>query len=197
MDKRQKRSRLRLHAALRSLLARQPLSEISVDALARKAGVTRPTFYAHFANIPAMLDEYVGDLLTKLEQNHRAHMEGTTPDTLEEKIQSSVAESLRALDPRDARLRCVMQGVPGLLPEMRFALLVETMMEEKDPSLHGVVPPELRRVHAHFFSSAFVGLLRLWVSDPSTMTPDDIGRHFCQLAMHGRLGAIPLLTETS
>ncbi|MEO3999303.1 TetR-like C-terminal domain-containing protein [Mesorhizobium sp. CAU 1732] len=51
-DPRFQRSLRALHAALLELVDAKPLEEISITALVQAAGVTRPTFYQHFADIP-------------------------------------------------------------------------------------------------------------------------------------------------
>lgn len=53
MDARQERSRDALIAAIIPLIAAGPLADISITALVKAAGVTRPTFYNHFPDIPA------------------------------------------------------------------------------------------------------------------------------------------------
>jgi len=50
-DPRFQRSLKALHVALLELVDTQPLEEISITALVQAAGVTRPTFYQHFADI--------------------------------------------------------------------------------------------------------------------------------------------------
>ena len=60
---------LRLHAALRQMLGQMPLRDISVEALVRQAGVTRPTFYAHFTDVPEMLGEYLDHLLAEMSRH--------------------------------------------------------------------------------------------------------------------------------
>ncbi|WGM45962.1 hypothetical protein KOAAANKH_00827 [Brevundimonas sp. NIBR10] len=51
-DPRFQRSLKALHVALLELVDAQPVEEISITALVQAAGVTRPTFYQHFADIP-------------------------------------------------------------------------------------------------------------------------------------------------
>jgi len=51
-DPRFQRSLKALHVALLDLVDSQPLEDISITMLVQAAGVTRPTFYQHFADIP-------------------------------------------------------------------------------------------------------------------------------------------------
>lgn len=51
-DPRFQRSLGALHEAVIALLEAQPVENISITALVQAAGVTRPTFYQHFADVP-------------------------------------------------------------------------------------------------------------------------------------------------
>lgn len=52
-DPRFQRSRAAVLAAVTALLDRRPMAEISITQLVAEAGITRPTFYQHFPDIPA------------------------------------------------------------------------------------------------------------------------------------------------
>ena len=52
--------------ALLKLLAKKPLSEITVSELAREAHVIRSTFYEHFANPGDVYDELVNDVMGEI-----------------------------------------------------------------------------------------------------------------------------------
>ena len=54
MDARQERSHEALVSAIIPMIAAGPLAEISITGLVKAAGVTRPTFYKHFPDIPAI-----------------------------------------------------------------------------------------------------------------------------------------------
>ncbi|MGX1773782.1 TetR/AcrR family transcriptional regulator [Nocardia brasiliensis] len=53
LDPRFQRSRMALTAAMAELVDLHPVAEISISRVVESAGVTRPTFYQHFADIPA------------------------------------------------------------------------------------------------------------------------------------------------
>ena len=192
MDPRRLKSRLRLHAALRQMLGQMPLRDISVEALVRQAGVTRPTFYAHFADVPEMLGEYLDHLLAEMSRRrHRdiACSDGAFPPL--DSLGASVAGALRDLDPLDPRLQAILDGVPGLSPELRFAAMLQEMMEANAPAVHAGLSPGQRQLQAHFFTGAFVGLVRLWISRKTELTADELGEAFADLVRNGAQGDIP------
>lgn len=187
MDPRRRRSRLRLHAALRALLTERPLAEISVDALTRRAGVARPTFYANYTAIADMLDEYITALLDETAARHVPPAQCGDDAALRDHLAQAAERALTDLDRRDPRLRAILDGVPGLAPEARFADLVERLMEAPQP---GPAAPA-RRIRAHYHTGAFVGVLRLWVRGADGLTAAALGRAFADLTVFGRRGAAP------
>ena len=60
------RSRDLIKSALLSLLMDKDLDEITVSALAQKAGVNRGTFYAHYKNISEVLESIQSDVARQL-----------------------------------------------------------------------------------------------------------------------------------
>lgn len=192
MDRRRHRTRLRLQAALRDMLAEMPLSAVSVDALTRRAGVTRPTFYANYATLVDMLDDYLGELLDEVETRHEHTFRDMTTADREARLRGLAVSVFEDLDRSDPRLATILAGVPSLAAEARFAGLVERLMARFGPAGARPVPDGARAIHAHFHTGAFIGLLRLWLGRAETgMTPAIMGRAFTDLALHGRLGAEP------
>ena len=55
LDRRQRKSRAALQAALLTLIARKPYAEITIDDVAETADVARATFYAHYDDKTALL----------------------------------------------------------------------------------------------------------------------------------------------
>ncbi|MEQ3624234.1 MAG: TetR/AcrR family transcriptional regulator [Celeribacter sp.] len=195
MDKRRRRTRLRLQAALRSLLTQKPLAEISVDALTRAAGVTRPTFYSNYADLTEMLDEYLTGLLAEMERRHIAIVddpERGTPAMLSRFIEQALID----IDRTDPRLHTLLNGVTHLTPETRFAAMVEQMMARCDPIDRPFASDAARRLHPHFFTGAFVGMLRFWVSCPDGIDAAMMAAAFTQFGTSGRFGATAPLPGT-
>ncbi|AXE64977.1 MULTISPECIES: TetR/AcrR family transcriptional regulator [unclassified Hyphomonas] len=52
-DPRFSRSRAALIGAVADLVREKPVEDVSITQIANSAGVTRPTFYQHFENVPA------------------------------------------------------------------------------------------------------------------------------------------------
>ncbi|MCX5416035.1 TetR/AcrR family transcriptional regulator [Streptomyces sp. NBC_00059] len=53
-DRRIRRTRAALHAALLALIAERPLSRITVSDVSKQADINRSTFYEHYDDVPAL-----------------------------------------------------------------------------------------------------------------------------------------------
>ncbi|KUL71093.1 MULTISPECIES: TetR/AcrR family transcriptional regulator [unclassified Streptomyces] len=62
-DARAVRTRARLRRALLDACAEQPLADVSVAALVRRAGVGRATFYLHYADLEALAVDACADVV--------------------------------------------------------------------------------------------------------------------------------------
>ena len=182
MDRRSQRSRLRLNAALRTLLRSQPLSGISVEQLTRHAGVTRPTFYAHYARIVDLLDEYLESLLAEVRARRDARAPGGNVLN-EDAVAEMVAGILTDIGRFDLRLHAILDGVPGLTAEERFAATVEHLIRIDGPRVGDME----RELSAAIMSGAFVGVLRDWCRNDRDAAR--MGRTFARFIFHGHFGA--------
>ncbi|MCE0506515.1 TetR/AcrR family transcriptional regulator [Roseivivax sp. GX 12232] len=184
MDPRRHRTRLRLQAALRALLAEKPLSTISVEALARRAGTTRQSFYSHYGDLASMLGDYLDGLLAEIERrNLEMFGEGGDCPSYDDHLRK-FTRLFGDLDRDDPRLHALFDGVPGLAPEDRFAELIETLMGRL-PAGPGVPDPQLRRIAARFYTGAFVAVLRDWLRAREPIPPHELAAAFTSLAFGG------------
>lgn len=184
MDPRRRKTRLKLQAALRSLLSEKPLRAISVEELARKARTTRQTFYSHYGSLAEMLDEYFSLLLKELEARHARVDDDLDSAARFAAHRTKFASIFGDIDRDDPRLRALLDGVPGLAPEDRFAALLEQLLIRAPAYPHGR-DPEMRRVAARFYTGAFVAVLRDWLRRPDAMDADRLAHAFTTLIFRG------------
>ena len=62
-DPRVQRTRFAIREAFERLLETTDYTDITVSALAREAGISRKTFYAHYSSVDALLRQIVRDML--------------------------------------------------------------------------------------------------------------------------------------
>ncbi|KAA9008026.1 TetR/AcrR family transcriptional regulator [Histidinibacterium aquaticum] len=189
MDLRRRRTRSRLQAALRSLLSEGPLSAVTVEELTRRAGVTRPTFYSNYSDLSDMLGEYLDGLLAELDRRNAELLERSGECESTRADMARITASIFAdLDRDDPRLHALLGGVPGLTPEVRFARMVEGLIDRSVHSGHPAPTREEKVVAAHFFTGAFLGLVRLWASRPEGIDALMLGEAFSNYVYNGRAG---------
>ena len=66
-DRRVLKTKAQLRTALTGLLEKKPLQEITVKELCEACDINRGTFYLHYPDVRALLDEIVDDLMTQFE----------------------------------------------------------------------------------------------------------------------------------
>ncbi len=66
MDKRVERSKQKIRDGLIVLLRTTPLSEVTVSALCKQAGVNRSTFYVHYNNVMDCFEEITDEILDRM-----------------------------------------------------------------------------------------------------------------------------------
>ena len=125
--------------ALLELLEEQPFEKITVAALCRQAEITRATFYLHFSDINAVLDELLDEALMVTEAAAADMKVEARMSAIMELVRSGSAEDLRRnerlLGPcqrvaDDPKYRAIFQD-----PTLSHYLIRRIYMEERDSIL--------------------------------------------------------------
>lgn len=154
-----------LEQAIVELAAQQPVSRVTVAALAERAGVTRATVYNRYGSA---LDLLIQVLDADLERGHRHEDElrAAGQYSSEELLRVSiteVAEHVERFEPvyRQALLDPADRGVCDALVR-HFTDYAVTFMAR---STHPDVPSANRRVIASFMANGFAGAIAAWLRD--------------------------------
>ena len=107
VDRRTAYTRMTVKDALLELLEEQPFEKITVAALCRQAEITRATFYLHFSDINAVLDELLDEALMVTEAAAADMKVEARMSAIMELVRSGSAEDLR----RNERLQGPCQRV--------------------------------------------------------------------------------------
>lgn len=183
MDKRRQQTRARLQAALKTLLEEKELRQISIGELCATAEVTRPTFYGNFRDMPDMLDAYLSERLVEIEASYESFYEAYQGRDPRERIIASTEYSLNSFDRNDSRLRALFSNTPVILPDRRFAGLILKLIEKNNLRDVSNLPKAKRLVIAHYFSGAYLGILRLWMDQPQDISAREIAEIFADLTV--------------
>ena len=95
VDRRTAYTRMTVKDALLELLEEQPFEKITVAALCRQAEITRATFYLHFSDINAVLDELLDEALMVTEAAAADMKVEARMSAIMELVRSGSAEDLR------------------------------------------------------------------------------------------------------
>ncbi|RWZ58493.1 TetR/AcrR family transcriptional regulator [Labedella populi] len=182
MDPRQARTWSRLVEVVHEIAAEQPIDEVSVAELARRAAITRDTFYRH-ASGPA-------DLLARV---LRAELDELLADF--SKDADSRGGGLAVFDVAERALlahmrehRSIYRGAmsPRLVPALRDMLvdtierslldLLERHSEIAPDGPAGVDRARQLRVSAAYAASGTIGAIEVWLADDEPAASDDAAR---------------------
>jgi AcrR family transcriptional regulator len=159
-------------AAIVELAAERPISQVSVAELADRAGVTRATFYNHYANPLALLIQV---LLADLERAHfdeeRRRAEGGY--SAAEMLRLSVVDVADHIERFEAVYRqTVDDPADGGVYEALVRHFSEYAVSFIDLSAHPGLPTSNRGVIAQFLAHGFAGAIKAWLGDPSVSKDD-------------------------
>ena len=163
-----------LKSALLRLLEERPLREITVKDLVQSCGVNRNTFYYHFKDIPALLEELVADQADRIIAAQGPAL--SLADCLE-------TAARFALDHRQAVLH-INQSAHRDLFELCLMDVCRRVVEDYAAATAGGVPipAEDRAVIIRFYQCECFGQIMAWLSDGMRY---DLGKQFRRLCYLG------------
>jgi AcrR family transcriptional regulator len=150
--------------ATKALVAEAGFHAVSIEAVARRAGITRPIVYRHFEDLGALLEALVERETVRALGQLQEFVPRQLGGDPREGLMASLGGYLRAVesDPETWRLMLVPpEGAPGLLGE-RIAAGRAAVIGQ----LAGAIASPDPELTAHALSSAADEAARLLLSDP-------------------------------
>lgn len=175
------RSRKLIKSALADLLQVKPLDKITVTDVANRAGINRGTFYAHYRDIPDVIDNLIQETFSKITD---ALEESTgdvdqLPSILMARIQMIMEEDLDFYD------KVMHSGVHQLIQYRLTETLLEYLLDREGAFSnmdHGQFVTMIR-----FCAGGLGALYHDWFSGKIPMTLDQLS----QCAEHMMQGMLP------
>ncbi|WP_329565126.1 TetR/AcrR family transcriptional regulator [Streptomyces sp. NBC_01361] len=165
-DPRAARTRARLRQALLDECAQRPLADVSVAALARRAGVGRATFYVHYGDLEALAVDACADVVR--EAVDALHAWRGTPDPASPP--PALSAFFAGVVPHAGLYRTLLRpGGGGPLGRVLHRDLRARSHTER--TLAGAPQPDLI---ASAVSATFAGVLADWLHGLIEATPDQI-----------------------
>ena len=162
------RSRKLICRALADLIEEKPLDKITVTDVVTRADINRGTFYAHYANIPDVLDTMTVEGCRTVRAALEEQEPGTVPDPeiLLRKFQEILQEDL----PFYKKVLTNDAAAP-LLEKLRAFFLEYMLRHEKD--FH-ITDHDRYVLVMRIGSGGVVSLYRDWLEDRVPMTLDEL-----------------------
>ena len=163
-----------LKASFLRQLEERPLREITVKDIVQSCGVNRNTFYYHFRDIPALLEELITDQANRIIAAQGPAL--SLADCLE-------TAARFALERRQAVLH-INQSAHRDLFELCLMDVCRRVVEDYAAAAIGSVPipPEDRAVIIRFYQCECFGQVMAWLNDGMRY---DIGKQFRRLCYLG------------
>ena len=175
IDKRARRTRELLADALLALGAQNALDDVAVGDLAEEAGVSRSTFYQHFASKDDFLVRSWVGLLEATEAAYAKHYPDRTDIIASRPLFHHVAQArdfVRSLVRSEVYPRQMAAG------EERLREIAEANLRRRMPRWS----EQRRRETAIYIAGGFVGLLRWWMESSLKRSPEEMQAAFERLS---------------
>ena len=180
-DRRIRRTRHRLKAALLELLQERAYERISIEDIAERADVGRSTFYTHFESKEDLLFDGFDAWMRSLAEPPQGAAPGEPrfhfSRPLLEHVQSQRRFFLAAfVKGNDLRIRA------------RFTALLADVVEKELARLsprRGAKSAAMPRALAHALAAAWLGLVAWWLSEGSATTVAEVDRAFQKIGRAG------------
>jgi AcrR family transcriptional regulator len=166
------------------LIAQRGFHDLSIEAVASKAGVTRATVYQHFADLRQLLREVVERETTRaLSQVSETALEDLTHGDPVELMLESLRSYLHAVQDHPRTWRLVLmppEGAPPMLHKRIAegkAKVLERLTEAVRPALASDRESPDAELTARLLSAISDEYARLVLMDPKRFTPERLLRH--------------------
>ena len=175
-DRRYRRTRQFIMDAFTALLKKEPFDKISINEIADLANINRATFYLHFVDKYALLDEFIDELLKDLyaESGMLSH----SPDF------SGIEHSLTAVlscfyEKKDMfRILFKEENYPYFQPRFKAIIAGLIAQDTKPQADDDTLEAEFR---IQIKTSALAGIIEWWLSGDISLTVEAMVRNILKV----------------
>ncbi len=166
-DRRVVRSKEALKNAMLALMSSQSYSSISITDIVEHANYNRGTFYAHYENKEALLNEIMSELIEEMLQSFRAPYDKVEVFFIEQ-MPAQAIKLFEHIHERAAIYRILFKSdVLPVIKEKMYEAIRRISQEELEHA-HGAINPELHTVYS---MSALTGLVFHWIEGDFVYSP--------------------------
>jgi AcrR family transcriptional regulator len=176
--------------AAKEILAEKSYGEISIKAIAKKAGIATGTFYLYFSNKEALIDSIVEEMYQELLAVIKS--ERSKYDCVFDKLQASMEACLKLFIKEENLAKILLVKLPGInnafnkkLAEIEKELIKLTKKDLDDLKTQGLLPEQDTLVSATAFVGTFRQVLISWLKEGE---PQDLQSAFKTLMKYNLRG---------
>ncbi len=158
--------------------------DVSIEAVAKRAGITRAVIYRHFSDLPALLEAVVAREMSRAlsQVSETALTDLSTGDPLELMLES-LRRYLDVVQHNPTTWRLVLTPPEGAPPSLRKSieqgrrLVLAQLAGAVRPALDAEADPVDAELTARVLSAVSDEYARLVLSDPVRFSPERVLRH--------------------
>lgn len=162
------RSRKLINEALADLLQEKPLDKITVTDVVTRADINRGTFYAHYRDIPDVVDHIIQQAFSTIRNAMICHEDATTNigHTLLSAIQQILEEDLFFYR------KILNSNASVIMQEQLVTVVQEFLLEHKEKFYRGTL--EEYQIAIRFCAGGLSNLYRDWLSGKLNCTLSEL-----------------------
>ena len=186
MDRRVRKTRAQLRQGLAELLKEKSLKEITVKELVEKVDINRSTFYLHYADIYDMMEKIENELTEDIEDLIHTH-----PVSPFNEDSFPFIEDI-FFHPRGKP--GYLRRSPGPNGDISFLHRIESILSEHSLNALKETFPEKMDDLTYYYAfclSGCIGLVKAWLSEGSSVSPQHMAELTFKLIMNALRGFYP------
>ena len=162
------RSRKLINAALADLLQEKPLDKITVTDVVKRAEINRGTFYAHYTDIPDVIQHLIHSTFAMIRQalSQQAYPLSEVPHALLSQVQALLEEDLPFYQ------KLMSSSAAGMMYDQLVDVAVDYLLQRKDEYFSG--SQQEYELAIRFCAGGLSNLFRDWFSGKLPCTLDEL-----------------------
>lgn len=169
-DRRVKRTKMMMRDALMELMDEKPFSEITAKDVTARADLNRATFYLHYANVFALLDEMENEVVEKFAQMLE-QAEIRQDEAWEYPIIGHICDYI-AENPKLCRC-LLLQSRSDRLARKLTEIMKQISRKVRQDWGADAVSPETEYIH-QFIAYGAIGMVKQWLEDGLTLSREEM-----------------------
>lgn len=164
------RSRKLIKAALADLLQEKPLEKITVTDVVNRAEINRGTFYAHYADIPDVINHLIQNAFSQIREvlNKESYTNEELPHVLLQQLENILSEDM------DFYMKVLNSSAAALMQDQLVEIVVDYMLQNQVAFFSGT--KDQYELIIRFGAGGLSNLYRDWFSGKIPCTLSELTR---------------------